>query len=81
MIDYLLAGALGAAAFGVAWFGFLAAKKGGAWALAKLKTWWNAAKNDVADVKADLTAVKQRVTALEAAKAAPAPAAAPPAAA
>ena len=43
------------------WFGYLAAKKGGGWALAKLKSWWTKAKTDFAALEARVTALEAKI--------------------
>jgi hypothetical protein len=70
---------LGAGAILLARFGYLVAKKGWGWGLAKLKAWWNSAKNDLAAVEARVTALEVHVGLKKGAApvaAAPAPAAA-----
>ena len=82
MFGYAIAAATGAFGVGACWFGYLAVKKGGAWAIAEIKAWWGAGKADLAAIKSDLTSIESRVTALEkkAPAAPPAPAPAPAAA-
>jgi hypothetical protein len=57
-------------------FVFLAIKNGGAWALTKVKTWWNTAKVDLVALDARVTSLEKRV-ATPAPVVAPAPAPAP----
>ena len=61
MIGYGLAAALGAAAFGAAWFGVLAVKKIGAPLLARLRAWWGKGEARLAAIETDVKALKTKV--------------------
>jgi hypothetical protein len=64
-MDKLVYIAIGAALVGGGWFSYLAATKGLPAAWAWLRAKWNAAKNEVAALKADLGSIETRVRALE----------------
>jgi len=58
--------ALGAGALVLGRFGYLASKKGGVWALAKIAAWWGSGKADLSSLQADIAALKADMAAVKA---------------
>ncbi len=59
-MEHLVYGAEGAFIVGLGLFGYLTAKKGVPWAVAKLKSWWTATETRFATIEADVKALKAK---------------------